>query len=595
MVYYTSKKCSSSAAPPAARLSPACRTGRDGQAEKCAPVRRRGVCIAGFFMTHTLTIRDIRGIRWQVNADFASFFLTPSSPDPRRLLRKRRGVIIKKSPMRVIVAATLSEGGRELPVIIKIYRHAKVGDWIKANLTSSKARKEWKITTAAAERGLRTVVPVAYGERRKGGILRESYLMTVRLFDCLTLEEALFSPDGELRSGALERREILVLLASLLRRMHDRGIYHRDLHPGNFLVGRTGAGTRCIYLLDLHRASLRRSLSLYGRVKSLAQFNMIASLALSNSERLLFFRSYFGDDRPWKNRRRWLLEIIDRYTRRSRWKLWKKRQKRCLRSNKYFMRLNFAGMKGFARRGEWCGEMAEILIGPHGGEETLLKRSRSKELTEKRLVLEGVEKTLVVKHYRRKRGLKALRYIIRRSPALRSWRGAYMLSIRNIRTVEAVAALEERKGPRVLGDSYFISDKIPGAENLVSFVGNRRSDRAAALIGAARFLRNVHDRGIYHADMKATNILVRRGGGGRLEFFLTDLDHVSAGLHVSEKRVLRNLFQLNKSFPSLERLSLRDRYRFLSAYCGPYRRNRLRRLWKAVERATARHGTGHIQ
>lgn len=542
-------------------------------------------------MTRSVTVKDTSGIRWQVNAAYTSFFIASPAPDPRRLLRNKMGDIIKKSPVRVIFASSLSDENRELPVVIKIYRLAKVGDWIKANLLGSKARKEWRITTTAAERGLNTVIPVAYGERRRGGMLRESYLMTVRLFHCITLEEALFSTDGELHADKRTRREIIALLAALLREMHDNGIYHQDLHPGNFLVEKEAAGKRSIYLLDLHRASVCRSLSLKKRIDSLTQFNMFATIAHSNSERLLFFNSYFGKDKPWQKDKRRLIEAINRKTLKGRWRLWRSRQTRCVNSNKYFMRLSFAGLRGFARRGEWKGEMAALLLESPSlrGDGMLLKESRSKEIWERRVALHGEEKTLIVKHYKKKRGWKAFRYIFRSSQSLRSWKGAFALSIRNLKTVRSIAALEKRLPFHRLGDAYFIAEKIPGVENLIAYAAGNSGDIRPLATALALFMRRVHQRGIYHGDMKATNVLVRKNSDGTFTFFLTDLDHVGAKLGLSRREVVRNFFQLNKSFLDLSLVSFRDRLFFLARYLGPYRRAELRPLWKKIARMTKRH------
>ncbi|MCX6358125.1 MAG: phosphotransferase, partial [Candidatus Aureabacteria bacterium] len=310
-------------------------------------------------MSRSITINDHHGIRWQVSAPYAGLFLASRPPDPRRLLRASSGSVIKKSITRIIFSSEIGLGVAALPVVVKIYRHARFGDWLKANLLGSKARQEWRITSAAVARGLRTVTPVAFGERRRLGILRESYLVTVRIFDCVTLEEAVFSADGTFRVNAAERRELITMLATLLRQMHDRGIYHRDLHPGNFLVERTGGHTQRLYLLDLHRASAARTLSLTKRIKSLAQFNMFASLSLSRSERLLFFTSYFGEDEPWRQEKRNLLDRIDEVTLAMRWRLWKRRERRCVEPNRYFMRLRFArlsrSISSITSPSEGCG------------------------------------------------------------------------------------------------------------------------------------------------------------------------------------------------------------------------------------------------
>ncbi|MDD5556508.1 MAG: lipopolysaccharide kinase InaA family protein [bacterium] len=538
----------------------------------------------------TVSVRGARGIRWRVNPAHAPLFLADRQPDPLALLKGRRGEIIKRSPARVIFSSTLDDGDGGLPVVIKVYRHPRLGDWIKANLCGSKGSREWDVTVAAAGRGLPTVVPVAFGERRRLGLLQESYLITVRLYDCLTLEEVLFSPDRSRRAGGRRRRRVIVLLAGILRRMHDRGIHHLDLHPGNFLVGRDAAGGDEIHLLDLHRANVRASLPPRARIRSLSQFNMFARISLSRSERLLFFDAYFGADRLWQEEKRLLLERIDSLTRRMSWRLWRRRERRCLERNKYFMRLDFARMRGFARRDAWKGEMARFLLGGLvPGEGALVKESRSKALWERGMEIGGERRTLVIKHYRPKRGWKAAAYLFRPSQAIRSWRGAYALRIRNIETVNAVAALEERRAFGRLGNAYFISDKVPGVEHLAAAAARPldAEGRRRLVRGLALFLRRLHDRGAAHGDMKATNILVGGPAGGPFSFSLSDLDLVRTGPSVRRRRVVRALAQLNKSLLDLDRADLFDRRRFLRIYAGPHRRREAAALWRAVSRRTA--------
>lgn len=540
---------------------------------------------------NVVTIRDGNGIRWQVSAAYAPIFLAPRAPDPRQLLRERTEQLIKRSPMRMIFAASIPAGRGELPVVIKIYRRGRLGDWIKANLFGSKARREWRITTAAAERGLPTVTPVAYGERRRFGILMESYLLTVRLFDCVTLEEALFSEDGTLRADAKTRRQLIRLLAALLRRMHDDGIYHQDLHPGNFLVEALPSGEKRIHLLDLHRASAKPALAIKHRIKSLAQFNMFASISLSAGERLLFFNSYFGGDEPWKNERRALLALINKRTRVMRWRLWRKREARCLYNNKYFMRLRFENLSGYARRKEWKGEIAELLLARDmtASGVSLVKDSRSKSLWEKEVVIQGAPRTLFIKHYRRKRGWQAFKYLWRRSQAVRSWAGAYAIQIRNVNAVNAIAALEERRAMHLLGDAYLLTDKIPSVENLADAVAKSAGRaRRELLRELALFFRRIHSLGIYHGDMKATNILAGRDRSGRRVFYLTDLDFVRTKLDLSRRNVLRNLAQLNGSIRNLSHAGVEDRRYFLKAYLGANRRKEMRPMWDAIARRTRR-------
>jgi hypothetical protein len=78
-----------------------------------------------------------------------------------------------------------------------------------------------------------------------------------------------------------------------------------------------------------------------------------------------------------------------------------------------------------------------------------------------------------------------------------------------------------------------------------------------------RFVGDLHRRGIYHGDLKAVNIFVRRRDG-REEFRLVDYDRVKFGRKVSRRRRIKNLAQLAASIAVL--ITRTDRLRFFRAY-----------------------------
>jgi hypothetical protein len=55
----------------------------------------------------------------------------------------------------------------------------------------------------------------------------------------------------------------------------------------------------------------------------------------------------------------------------------------------------------------------------------------------------------------------------------------------------------------------------------------------------------------------------------------------------------RNFLQLNKSFLDVSRVTIRDRYRFLRYYFGPYRSNAVRPIWKRLSRKAERNLKAH--
>jgi serine/threonine protein kinase len=76
----------------------------------------------------------------------------------------------------------------------------------------------------------------------------------------------------------------------------------------------------------------------------------------------------------------------------------------------------------------------------------------------------------------------------------------------------------------------------------------------------------MHALGIYHADLKACNILTDKDG---IRFFLTDTDRVRQYRYLSEKRRIKNLLQIHLSIP--KHVSRPFRMRFLKGYTGETR------------------------
>jgi hypothetical protein len=87
--------------------------------------------------------------------------------------------------------------------------------------------------------------------------------------------------------------QLLTALGRLARKMHDSGVFFRDLSDGNVLVTREGAGFS-IWLVDLTRARLgEQPVSLWNRLRDLSR------LGLNRPEdRKLLLSSYFEAETP---------------------------------------------------------------------------------------------------------------------------------------------------------------------------------------------------------------------------------------------------------------------------------------------------------
>jgi hypothetical protein len=105
------------------------------------------------------------------------------------------------------------------------------------------------------------------------------------------------------------------------------------------------------------------------------------------------------------------------------------------------------------------------------------------------------------------------------SKGKRSFQWALALVSRSIPTPEPVCYLDG-----LGGDSFYVTRFVPHAHNLVVYLEKESAtQRQKCLNALILFLNHVFCHGVYHLDLKGSNILVK-DVGEQLEFFLTDTD-----------------------------------------------------------------------
>jgi heptose I phosphotransferase len=177
------------------------------------------------------------------------------------------------------------------------------------------ARTEWENILAVQAAGIPTVKPVAFGERRCGGLEIASFTVTEELYgaeplDVVVRREFL----GRCAAGRLRRkRTLLGRLAELARRFHGAGLNHQDFYLNHFFLG----GDDTLYLLDLQRVQRRRRVPRRSLVKDLAQLNYSAQVygGFSRSDRLRFLRCYLQVERLGPQEKELVREVLGKTAR----------------------------------------------------------------------------------------------------------------------------------------------------------------------------------------------------------------------------------------------------------------------------------------
>ena len=158
----------------------------------------------------------------------------------------------------------------------------------------------WRGSRAARARaGLARLTPVgvdspalvAIAERRRAGLVLESWLLCEFRADALPLPVALAR--AELPRAA--RRRLLGRVGDLVGRLHAAGVDHPDLKPSNLLVGADGE----LALLDLDALTPPRRLDRRRRVRALGQLEAFARdllPGLSRTDRARVLRAYLARD-----------------------------------------------------------------------------------------------------------------------------------------------------------------------------------------------------------------------------------------------------------------------------------------------------------
>lgn len=140
---------------------------------------------------------------------------------------------------------------------------------------------------------------------------------------------------------------------------------------------------------------------------------------------------------------------------------------------------------------------------------------------------------------------------------------------------------------RILGPIYkcrLISKEITGAIDLMELLLNPEKNKLVVrkrqiINRVAKAVKEMHDAGIYHADLHLKNILVQSAAGGKVNVYIIDLDKSRQYEKINLHKRMENIMRLDRSVEKMIRnnrvtsdetypfpISRTDKLRFLKEY-----------------------------
>ena len=170
---------------------------------------------------------------------------------------------------------------------------------------------------------------------------------------------------------------------------------------------------------------------------------------------------------------------------------------------------------------------------------------------------------IIIKRYRSKNFLRAIKYLFTKSPARRAFEKALLLQHYDIPTPASLAIGESRQF-RWLKESYLFMDEVVGATSLRQIRRDASNQRKGVQLmrQLARLIAKFHNVGLLHSDPTLGNFLVQRADSNRPEFVVIDLDGLRNAGNVTLQSGAKSLCLLLRRI----RMSPRERFWFLAQY-----------------------------
>lgn len=476
----------------------------------------------------------LNGYQWRVASEALRERLQPileRFPEVGELAGAR---VLKSNRRRQVFHVPDSIGGQS-GVIAKVYCYHDALERWRYRLWRSRAEQEWHALARFQALGLPTATALAVAEQRDGltpcggGLIIEFLAGTRSLGDVLYDGSPTIESDtpAAARGVSESQRAWLQMAARWIRRLHDGGAWHRDLHAGNLLADEEKDR---LYFIDLHSCRFLPRLVRWQREEGLA--TLLFSLSVSvPPEGLKIFLEAYGVDALRSSNLEELGQQFCSKIEKLRRKHWRSRSERCFLRSTEFDVTRERGARIYRRRAVELPALMPLWARKPSGE--VLKSSARGWL-----VGTTVEERPVCVKYRRYNWLESLQNIFESHRLRRAYGAGHALTVRGLATPRVVA-LREGRWFGLVREAHLVTEALADAVPLDRFLRSRygsevamiASEKHAVARGIGALVRSIHDFDLYPHDLSPQNILVvdRPGAGtiaGRWQLHLVDLDHL---------------------------------------------------------------------
>lgn len=220
--------------------------------------------------------------------------------------------VITSSKFTKVYKFNVGFGDAKKTIYLKEYLCRSALDFIKHLFRPGRAKRSLKATLMLQENGFDAPVAVTMGECKNSFLKKRNFLATLEAENTKRLYK--YIPDDR-HNSIEEKRRLLRAFGQTIGKMHAEGIFHGDLRLGNILARQEGNRWR-FFFLDNERTKKFNRLPARLRLKNLVQANMFPPTALTNTDRMRFFREYWIQNEKTETNKTKLIKKVLKKTRR---------------------------------------------------------------------------------------------------------------------------------------------------------------------------------------------------------------------------------------------------------------------------------------